>query len=374
MGNRLCCRVVALLIAVAVAPEVGSAKKRRKGNKSTVALFLQAKNKPSSRLYAALLGELTRTASKSKPVKVLYGKSLRRAIKGKPDRAIAKCGSNVGCIAKLGQKARAELVIYGRVSPDGGGVKAQLLVVDVASSSISERTVLSLSSVSQVKAEVANHLDSLFPAVASAEDEIPLDMILGDEPVEADEAVADASATEAPGGGDLPLDFALEASSETTGLEGEPELTPLALEPPTASPEEEPVEIAAVTPVLATTADTGERDSGGSRVLTYTGIGVAGLGVAALGVGAYFGMQSASTVDSIEYGAGGTTQREAQTLEKDANDQAGMANLMFGVGGGLVAAGAALVVIDLFILDGGGPETSVRVGSESAAAAVTWRF
>jgi hypothetical protein len=371
---RLSSLALALVFALTLAPEHASAKKRKKSKKPVVALFLSAKNKPNGKLYGSLLNELTKSAGKARPVKILYGKNLRKVIKTKPEKAIGKCGSNVACIAKLGQKARADTVVYGRVSPSGGGIKAQLLVVDVASQSISERMALSMTSVSDVETQIAGKLELLFPTgtAMAAGDEIPLDMMFGEEPVA---ATAAADPTEP--SDELPLDFTLgggepEATETVAAAEPDP-VDDLELAPP--PPPTTPETIAAVSPELAGTSGGSETSSGGSRALTYTGIAVAGLGVAALGVGGYFGMTSSSTVDSIEYGPDGTTQLKAKDIESDANDQASMANLMFGVGGGLVGVGALLVALDLFVLDGGStPETSVSVGANAAAATFTWKF
>ncbi|MFC1611539.1 hypothetical protein ACFL6C_11320, partial [Myxococcota bacterium] len=143
---------------------------------------------------------------------------------------------------------------------------------------------------------------------------------------------------------------------------------------PTATSETS--ELAAVSPTMATSGSVTEsdQDEGGSRVLTYSGIAVAGLGAAALGVGGYFGIQSLSKRD-VDRGPDGTSQVDVPGIEKEANDAAGMANIMFAVGGGVVGVGALLIALDLIVLDGSdGPATSVSVGADSAAATLTWTW
>ncbi len=82
------------------------------------------------------------------------------------------------------------------------------------------------------------------------------------------------------------------------------------------------------------------------------GFAVLGGGVIAAGVGVVFGLQSAAArakVTNATRDAAGRvvslTQQEAATLESSAQRQALAANVLFGVGGGLAAAGVVLVVM-----------------------------
>lgn len=83
-----------------------------------------------------------------------------------------------------------------------------------------------------------------------------------------------------------------------------------------------------------------------------TGLALLGAGALAAGIGVYFGVTSASTAARVTGAARddggrvtGVTQREAATLEAQAHSQATVANVLFGVGAGLGAAGAVLTIL-----------------------------
>ena len=88
----------------------------------------------------------------------------------------------------------------------------------------------------------------------------------------------------------------------------------------------------------------------GATWLTYTGVGGVSAGALSLGLAAYFGTASGASAHSVKYGSGGSMQLEAVAAEKRANKQAGWANLLFGIGGVLAAAGGAMISVDLLCL------------------------
>ena len=83
-----------------------------------------------------------------------------------------------------------------------------------------------------------------------------------------------------------------------------------------------------------------------------TGIAVLGAGAVAAGVGLIFGIQAhdartkvaAATRDELGRVAS-LTQRDAVALETSARTQAATANVLFGVGGALAAAGVVLIIL-----------------------------
>lgn len=90
--------------------------------------------------------------------------------------------------------------------------------------------------------------------------------------------------------------------------------------------------------------------SGGWR--RPTGFVLLGAGVVAAGVGVILGVQSSAARDRLtnatrdaEGRVTGLTQAEAGPLEAGANTQAAVANVLFGVGGALGAAGVVLVIL-----------------------------
>ncbi len=104
--------------------------------------------------------------------------------------------------------------------------------------------------------------------------------------------------------------------------------------------------------------------------LTYTGIGVGVAGLAVLGGGTYFGLQANEAADNAK---GAVTQLDVDRFNRDASDNAANANIMLGVGGAMVAAGAVMVILDLTVW--GSPAdtsadksvtTSIGMGSGSA--------
>jgi hypothetical protein len=83
-----------------------------------------------------------------------------------------------------------------------------------------------------------------------------------------------------------------------------------------------------------------------------TGIVLLGAGVVAAGVGVVFGLQSSAARTQVtnatkdELGrVTSVTQSQAAALETSARTQASVANVLFGVGGALAAAGVVLVVL-----------------------------
>jgi hypothetical protein len=90
--------------------------------------------------------------------------------------------------------------------------------------------------------------------------------------------------------------------------------------------------------------------SGGWR--RPVGIAVLGAGAVAAGIGVALGVQAnaarAKVNDASRDELGrvtSLTQREAQALETSARSQATIANVLFGVGGGLAAAGVVLIIL-----------------------------
>lgn len=106
-----------------------------------------------------------------------------------------------------------------------------------------------------------------------------------------------------------------------------------------------------------------------------TGLALLGAGALAAGIGIYFGVSSATTsarVTGAQRDDGGrvtgVTQREAATLEAQAHSQAAVANVLFGVGAGLGAAGAVLTIL--------GPtrEPVAQISPAGAGIAISGQF
>jgi hypothetical protein len=358
------------------APAWGKAKKA-KPTQRVVALFYAPKGKPNPKLYEAVFEQLIRATASDKSLKLLHGKALRGPLGRNPDAALEKCGNDATCIAKL--------VLYGRVAADGAGVKARFIVINVASRSIANRVVITVTSAAAAAAEVDAKLDELLNASGGSsvstddDEEIPLDAV-----VDATSSGGVITPAAAPAGAadELPLDLALAPLPSTN--KGRPKIAdePVApIMPPLGGTDGlrpgETTTLAVVAPDLGAISPPPALRDGRSYALTYVGIAVAALGAGGLGTGAYFGVHSRSVVEPIEYGTGGTRQLDADQMKSDSDASVTIANILFGVGGGLAAVGAGLIVLDLALGhddDARSPAASLTVGAAGPGATLTWRW
>jgi hypothetical protein len=113
--------------------------------------------------------------------------------------------------------------------------------------------------------------------------------------------------------------------------------------------------------------ETGAPVSGGWR--RPAGFALLGAGVVAAGVGALFGVQSATARNTLGAAAvdeqgrvTGLTQRDAGSLEAQANSQATLANVLFVAGGALGVAGVVLAIV--------GPDAAPTVALSPAPGGV----
>ncbi|OGQ79521.1 MAG: hypothetical protein A2289_05655 [Deltaproteobacteria bacterium RIFOXYA12_FULL_58_15] len=349
--------LIALASFVALSFATEARAKKRSVN-HTVAVFLVANGTPSHKLLGALAADLTKPQNSTK---IISGKQLRKVLQKKPDAAIVTCGSDIGCIAKLGGKARASFVLYATVASSPGGIQAQFLMVDVASQQLADKVTVEITSVADLTRQMQKLRPRLFMESSSASEseteEIPLDMVLEDpepQPVVAKQTKLAANSSD----DELPLEFALEPGETTVTTEAE------------------------TTAISALSGDFApapvEETPSRSPFFTYIGIGVAGLGVAALGTGCYFSLEAQSKgneADSAKRGPGGDAQTDVYGLYQESWDATDMSYIFYGVGGGLAALGAGLIMLDLIWLDGGNqPKTSVNVGPNGASASLTWSW
>lgn len=106
-----------------------------------------------------------------------------------------------------------------------------------------------------------------------------------------------------------------------------------------------------------------------SRALLYTGIVIAVVGAAGLGTAAYFGSESLRLGGSVN---GDTPQVMTDQLERDANQDALIANLGFGIGGGMVALGATLIILDVIFELKTKATLSVSQNGAAASVVIPW--
>jgi hypothetical protein len=109
----------------------------------------------------------------------------------------------------------------------------------------------------------------------------------------------------------------------------------------------------------------GESEGGGSPVMRGIGFSMIGVGVASLAAGTLFGLLAQSTRSDVARRSmmldsandiKGITQDMAQGLTQRGNLQALLADVFWGVGGGLLVAGSVIWFFgrDVFVVPGGG--------------------
>ncbi len=261
------------------------------------------------------------------------GKSLivkLRPLGPAPQKLVTACGSDLSCIAKLGDKLEADRVLIARLTATpGGGASMAVLVIGVVSETIEQRFTVNITRASETEAAVTQQLVALDSAEGLATDSAP-----------APEPVKEALPPTVPQGtgsadsmnfGDTDV-AAPPAAATTPPPTAKPELAPgprqLSLPPELQAAHKAP----AVRP----------------KWLLPTGLATTVVGLGGAGVGFYFGSQAQTLPSSIHYGAGGTTQVKAQAIGKQASQDAVIADALF-VGGGVIAAvGLALLGVDLF--------------------------
>lgn len=388
--------VVFLAFVVALPSAVAKKERSTKDEVDTVAIFLSATGSPDAKIFGTIAIELTKLNHQFPDLKPLWGKYLKKELNKKPDLAITQCRSDVRCIARLGARTGADHVLYARTTPAGTGVRTQFVVIDVASQKLEKRVEMEVSTAGNVAPVLAATLDEMFAdvpaalATASEDEEISLDAVL-DNPLP---AVASASTGETTGPfahAEVPFqeddhgdDPEQTTSKPTLGLLqldarpgnhrsitlSEPFLN--ATEPQATDPM---ASLDADDSFAGATTMGNPQSSGESMVLTFTGIGVAALGCAALGAGGLAGLQSSSKRAEIEYGQDGTSQLDARDINDEANELANRANLLYGVGGGLVLVGAGLVVLDM-LLSAVAPEasTSLSAGAGASGVVIGWKY
>ena len=315
--------VAILLVAAAALPATTAVAAAPK----TVALFLITKDDPDPVLVGQMdrdLEELTRTVG---TVQLVHRQELQQRLGARPPAALKACGADIGCIAKLGARAKASEVVVLRIVPGAPGIRAQFVRIGVHERVMLGRVELEVSSVDELDGRLYSNFGPIF-----------------DVPPPDETAVADAGPAAAAGAAD-------EAEPEVE-LPAMPALELTALPPS----ESEPV----------TTAD----------IVLYSGIAVAGVGAILAGVGAAIGGNGASIAGSI---TDQTPLSDAVRWESDANAQYDMANGFFGAGAGLAAVGGTLIILglvepDFLRSDGDKPSVTVTPAPNGAGATLRLPF
>ncbi len=357
----------AMLLGLQVAAPSPATAKSAKAPVTSRATVVFLPSDDGLKNFVAAVEDFVEQAAKFYPdVKLMLAARIRRHIA----RRVTKCASNTACIAKLGKKQRLDEIIVVRVSAEGDGAKLQFAAVSVKEAKVARAVEITVASVSRVQTEMAR---IYFEVVGITR---PGYLVIPGRPatliVDGNEVPYNGKLLELPPGPHtvrvgaeetkimvLPGESRkLELAAAVSAKGSSPEKAVLDPEPGTtvtdggkphawgsASPSSEDE------PASESSASAGVPLIGG--VMSLAGIGLAGLGVVALGAAGYYGTQTEADISRS------TPQLEARRRNRAARTAASRANVMFGVAGGAILAGAGLWAVDIFVLRGS-PTASVN--------------
>lgn len=148
-------------------------------------------------------------------------------------------------------------------------------------------------------------------------------------------------------------------------------------EPPSDAPTERHVDRLEPTPPPVTDPELELGRSSSGSVLRPVGYSLLAVGAAGVGVGVIFGLQSKGARDQLsslmpnEQGViDSITQKKAFELDAQAREQALVANILFGVGGGLALAGGICVIVG----STGGGDEGVAIAPAPMGVTASGRF
>ena len=148
----------------------------------------------------------------------------------------------------------------------------------------------------------------------------------------------------------LELDFAL---NEVKFVEAIPAPAPAPVPAPAPAPAPKPPDQIVQRPPETAVAAKEMKGEGGGRVWTWI---MGGVGVAAIGGGVTFGVLAKGAESDLHSADNKTrTQQDAQSLAEAAQNDALLANIMFGVGGAMVVGSVVL-----FFVEGKGAKTALQ--------------
>ncbi|MEK7705855.1 MAG: hypothetical protein AAB426_12915 [Myxococcota bacterium] len=330
---------------------------------------LQLRGNASTTLTSALERALVDATSQA-GVPVLAGSALTKRLRTSAAQAVARCGLEPACLARLAKRAKTATIVAGRASESGSGIQVAFVVVSAARARIEHKATLDIASAADIPSRLASVFTDLFgvePPTAAA----PALESLADLSLEAVPVVEPAQGADPAQEPSAELDVTpIEPSGGDTAEPDEqlPELAELELvAPPDVMSEPPPDQ-----PTAAASSATQPR-----RYLRYGGIVSASLGALVLGAASYYGRQHNSLYTEANDRSAGNelSMRDAQDTGDRAYAAGQRANLLFAVGGVAVATGAALIGVDLY--RGRSHATTdlgvqVSAGPTGAALRLTW--
>jgi hypothetical protein len=277
---------------------------------SVAVLPLQSKGGVEPAVVQKAEHALEEAIAEQQDVKAILPTALRKKAKEAPEAVAAQCGASAACLAAYGKRVQATQVLFGIIAAAGRTVTLDFLLVASADDTQQQKTQITVGPAEDVRLKLKAEIARVLGAEVA---EMP----------------------------------ALQAVMPTKKHQ-EDEATP------------------ALEPIRPATAAEPERRA---RTLLYLGIVAAAVGAGGLATGAYFGATSRRLGASVN---AQTPQTRVSQLEASANQDALIANLGFGIGGGLVALGAALIVLDVVLDLRVKPTLSVSQTGAAASLVLPW--
>jgi len=347
----------------------------------TMALFLIRQDDPDPKITATVVRGLESLAKRSGGMNIVAGNALRKRLRVKPMTAISRCGDDLACIAKLGKKARAGEIIYGRATGKRRSVEVEFLVIGTPQMTIQRRVGFQVTSIKGVMPALRDNFEKLTGATLPTRADkaslaLDLEPLLEDLELTADtEPAVEPEVEQAPMVAD---EMSTLAVSEVD--KAQPEIaatkTSKILEIIAAVPtkKKKKRKLAALIPPVNTAKVEMMRqqeDSVLKDVLLYGGFALAGIGAVGIGFGVkeYLGAKSlAAQIQDRQFS-------QVQTPIKQGEAQDGLRNaaIFGGAGAGLFAAGLGMAAAALFAFDED-TEVGVDVASESVMGNVRFAW
>jgi len=141
--------------------------------KVVAAMLVLAADNADLKLTKSLRAQIVPNIPSVPKLKLLTGKALAKAIKANPQDAFDGCGSDLKCIAALGEKANVQKIVLARVTSSDSGIGVTFVLVNVATGTVENKVKFSIAQANQIKAALAARLLELLPDMGNGENPHP---------------------------------------------------------------------------------------------------------------------------------------------------------------------------------------------------------